>query len=111
MGCFASRDEWQRTLGSLAKSKDNFLLVVLKRTSLSSQEIYRQIESCGLLFCKAHSASYAVESYQSLYLKVYPVEFMVAVINNQGGFTEQKCMCMRLNVRRYHQYPVSIKRI
>jgi DNA polymerase-3 subunit alpha/error-prone DNA polymerase len=32
-------------------------------------------------------ASYAVESYQSLYLKVhYPVEFMVAVINNQGGF-------------------------
>src|SRR5690606_695993 len=38
-------------------------------------------------FCKAHSASYAVESYQSLYLKVYyPLEFMVAVINNMGGF-------------------------
>ena len=52
------------------------------------EEIYRQIESfAGYSFCKAHSASYAVESYQSLYLKVYyPVEFMVAVINNQGGF-------------------------
>lgn len=53
-----------------------------------SREVYRQIESfAGYSFCKAHSASYAVESYQSLYLKVYyPLEFMVAVINNQGGF-------------------------
>jgi DNA polymerase-3 subunit alpha/error-prone DNA polymerase len=53
-----------------------------------SQEVYRQIQSfAGYSFCKAHSASYAVESYQSLYLKVYyPVEFMVAVINNFGGF-------------------------
>ncbi len=53
-----------------------------------SEEVYRQIESfAGYSFCKAHSASYAVESYQSLYLKVfYPLEFMTAVINNQGGF-------------------------
>ena len=49
---------------------------------------YRQIESfAGYSFCKAHSASYAVESYQSLYLKVYfPIEFMVSAINNGGGF-------------------------
>ena len=53
-----------------------------------SQEVYRQIESfAGYSFCKAHSASYAVESYQSLFLKIYyPVEFMTAVINNDGGF-------------------------
>jgi len=53
-----------------------------------SQEVYRQIESfAGYSFCKAHSASYAVESYQSLYLKVYyPIEFMVSAINNGGGF-------------------------
>ncbi len=53
-----------------------------------THEVYRQIESfAGYSFCKAHSASYAVESYQSLYLKVhYPIEFMVAVINNFGGF-------------------------
>lgn len=53
-----------------------------------SQEVWRQIESfSGYSFSKAHSASYAVESFQSLYLKAhYPLEFMVAVINNRGGF-------------------------
>lgn len=52
------------------------------------QEVWRQIESfAGYSFSKAHSASYAVESYQSLYLKTYfPHEFHVAVINNFGGF-------------------------
>jgi DNA polymerase-3 subunit alpha len=41
----------------------------------------------GYSFSKAHSASFAVESYQSLFLKTYyPMEFMVAVINNFGGF-------------------------
>jgi len=53
-----------------------------------SKEVWRQIESfAGYSFSKAHSASYAVESFQSLYLKAhYPLEFMVAVINNFGGF-------------------------
>lgn len=51
-------------------------------------EVWRQIQSFGgYSFSKAHSASFAVESYQSLFLKVYfPMEFMVAVINNFGGF-------------------------
>lgn len=51
-------------------------------------EVWRQISSfAGYSFSKAHSASYAVESYQSLYLKAhFPLEFMVAVINNFGGF-------------------------
>ena len=53
-----------------------------------TREVWRQIESfAGYSFSKAHSASYAVESYQSLFLKsYYPLEFMVAVINNFGGF-------------------------
>lgn len=53
-----------------------------------TKEVWRQIESfAGYSFSKAHSASYAVESLQSLYLKAhYPIEFMVAVINNLGGF-------------------------
>ncbi len=53
-----------------------------------TNEVWRQIESfAGYSFSKAHSASYAVESYQSLYLKShYPLEFMTAVINNFGGF-------------------------
>ena len=51
-------------------------------------EVWRQIESfADFSFCKAHSASFAVESYQSLFLKTYyPMEFMVAVIRNFGGF-------------------------
>jgi len=53
-----------------------------------TQEVWRQIDSfAGYSFSKAHSASYAVESFQSLYLKAhYPLEFMTAVINNFGGF-------------------------
>ncbi|MDP4210453.1 MAG: DNA polymerase III subunit alpha [Bacteroidota bacterium] len=53
-----------------------------------AEEVWRQMSSfAGYAFCKAHSASYAVESYQSLYLKTYfPNEFHVAVINNFGGF-------------------------
>ncbi len=51
-------------------------------------EIWRQIESfAGYAFAKGHSASYAVESYQSLFLKAYfPLEYMVATVNNFGGF-------------------------
>ena len=53
-----------------------------------TNEVYRQISSfAGYSFCKSHSASYAVESYQSLYLKAYyPLEFITGVINNNGGF-------------------------
>ena len=79
-----------RSLVALQKVKDNFFTACAKKghSEALSREVYRQIESfAGYSFCKAHSASYAVESYQSLYLKVYyPVEFMVAVINNMGGF-------------------------
>lgn len=79
-----------RSKAALQKVKDDFFKACALKghPEQLSQEIYRQIESfAGYSFCKAHSASYAVESYQSLYLKVYyPIEFMVAVINNQGGF-------------------------
>ncbi|MBB4801777.1 DNA polymerase-3 subunit alpha/error-prone DNA polymerase [Flavobacterium nitrogenifigens] len=79
-----------RSKAALQKVKDNFFASCAAQGHplALSQEIYRQIESfAGYSFCKAHSASYAVETYQSLYLKVhYPIEFMVAVINNQGGF-------------------------
>ncbi len=51
-------------------------------------EIWNQIESFGnFAFAKGHSASYAVESYQALYLKAhFPLEYMVATLNNGGGF-------------------------
>lgn len=79
-----------RSLKKLQEVKTNFFekCRVQGHSEIMTAEAYRQIESfAGYSFCKAHSASYAVESYQSLYLKVYyPLEFMVSVINNQGGF-------------------------
>lgn len=79
-----------RSKAALQKVKENFFASCAQKGHPLelSQEIYRQIESfAGYSFCKAHSASYAVESYQSLYLKAYyPIEFMTAVINNFGGF-------------------------
>jgi len=51
-------------------------------------EIYRQIDSfAGYAFCKAHSASFALESFASAYWKAHhPAEFMAAVLTNQGGY-------------------------
>jgi len=82
-GKFRSRAEFE-------KVKEQFFINCKNsgRTAALSAEIWRQIESfAGYAFAKGHSASYAVESYQSLYLKAYfPLEYMVATINNFGGF-------------------------
>ncbi|MEJ7558399.1 MAG: DNA polymerase III subunit alpha [Pedobacter sp.] len=61
---------------------------LLGRPEQITREVWRQVSSfAGYSFSKAHSASFAVESYQSLFLKTYyPKEFMVAVLNNYGGF-------------------------
>jgi DNA polymerase III alpha subunit len=41
----------------------------------------------GYSFCKPHSASYAMVSFQSAYLRVHhPSHFMAAVLSNQGGY-------------------------
>ncbi|MDR0472491.1 MAG: DNA polymerase III subunit alpha [Treponema sp.] len=41
----------------------------------------------GYSFCKPHSASYAMVSFQSAYLRVHhQAEFMAAVLSNQGGY-------------------------
>lgn len=54
----------------------------------TAAELWRQIESFGgYSFCKAHSASYALVSYQAVYLRAhYPAELMAAVLSNHGGF-------------------------
>ncbi len=51
-------------------------------------EIWEQILSFGgYSFCKPHSASYALVSCKSAWLKAnQPAEFMAAVISNQGGY-------------------------
>lgn len=53
-----------------------------------SHQLWKQIESfAGYAFCKAHSASFALLSFQVAYLKAhYPAKFMAAVLTNQGGY-------------------------
>ena len=53
-----------------------------------TKELWRQIASfAGYSFCKAHSASFALLSFQVAFLKShYPAEFMSSVLSNQGGF-------------------------
>ena len=82
-GKFRSREEFQ-------KVKDLFFENCRKngKPEALTKEVWRQTESfAGYAFAKGHSASYAVESYQSLFLKAYfPLEYMVATLNNGGGF-------------------------
>ena len=82
-GKYRSREEFQ-------KVRAKYFHNCLKKghTYELAAEVWRQIESfAGYAFAKGHSASYAVESYQSLYLKAYyPLEYMVATMNNGGGF-------------------------
>jgi DNA polymerase-3 subunit alpha len=79
-----------RSTKELEKVKDRFFQNCKERGYADelTNEVYRQIESfAGFSFCKSHSASYAVESYLALYLKIhFPLEFMVSAINNFGGF-------------------------
>lgn len=93
----ADADLLRRATSSKYRGKKHFLQLKEKffancaafgYPSTTTEEVWRQIESfADFSFCKAHSASFAVESYQSLYLKTYfPMEFAVAVINNFGGF-------------------------
>lgn len=72
-----------------------------------TQEVWRQVESfSGYSFCKAHSASFAVESFQSLYLKAYyPLEFMTAVINNDGGFYKKEFYVHEARMQGAHIQP------
>jgi DNA polymerase-3 subunit alpha len=82
-GKYRSKNEFERI------RNDFFLNCQQKKYNNGlAAEVWRQISSfAGYAFCKAHSASYAVESYQSLFLKTYyPNEFHVAVMNNFGGF-------------------------
>lgn len=82
-GKFRGREEFD-------KARQQFLTGALQNGHSVEmvKEIWRQVESfAGYAFAKGHSASYAVESYQCLFLKAYyPIEYMTATVNNYGGF-------------------------
>ncbi|HEY7727769.1 MAG TPA: DNA polymerase III subunit alpha, partial [Candidatus Eisenbacteria bacterium] len=52
------------------------------------EQVWEMILSFGgYSFCKPHSASYAMVSFRSAWLRAhFPAEFMAAVISNQGGY-------------------------
>lgn len=72
------------------KVKDKFFTNCKKKgyPDQTTGDIWGQIESfANYAFSKGHSASYAVESYQAMYLKAYyPLEYLTATLNNGGGF-------------------------
>lgn len=94
---FADADMLRRGMSGKYRGREEFKKVEQKffnnckqkgYPDTTTKEVWRQIESfAGYAFSKGHSASYAVESYQCMFLKThFPLEYMVAVINNGGGF-------------------------
>ncbi len=78
-----------RSYEAMRKLKDKFFNHCLKKYSEEiTAELWRQIESfAGYAFCKAHSASFALLSFQNAFLKAhYPAEFMSSILTNQGGY-------------------------
>ncbi|HEY1039900.1 MAG TPA: DNA polymerase III subunit alpha [Bacteroidia bacterium] len=93
----AEADYLRRGMSWKFKQRNEFFIVKQKfldnclKKGYSKQFIdgvWNQIESfANFAFSKGHSASYAVESYQALFLKAYyPLEYMTATLNNGGGF-------------------------
>lgn len=90
-------DRLRRGMSGKYRSRDEFKEVELQffksckkmgHDEKLTHDVWFQIMSfAGYAFAKGHSASYAIESYQCLFLKAhYPLEYMVSVINNGGGF-------------------------
>jgi len=75
---------------SMRQFEDDFIHACIERgiDIEIATEIWRQIKSfAGYSFCKGHSASFAILSFQMAYLKVhFPALFMASVMSNFGGF-------------------------
>ena len=79
-----------RSHGAMRKMENRFLSSCGERglKPAHAKELWRQISSfAGYAFCKAHSASFALLSFQVAFLKAhYPAEFMASVLSNRGGY-------------------------
>ncbi len=84
--CMSKKRNWQH----METYRERFLSGARRHQvpDAVAAEIFTQIESfAGYAFCKAHSASFALESFASAYWKAHhPAEFMAAVLTNQGGY-------------------------
>ncbi len=79
-----------RSHTEMKKLADKFFVLCKKKNYSHnvSMALWKQIESfAGYAFNKAHSASFAILSFQVAYLKVhFPAQFMANVLNNRGGY-------------------------
>jgi DNA polymerase-3 subunit alpha len=88
-------DKFRKAVGKkipeeMAKQKEKFVKGCMETSGWSAQKgekIWSWIEPFAAYgFNKSHSASYAVVSYQTAYMKAnYPVEFMAAVMTAESG--------------------------
>ncbi|MFA5297372.1 MAG: DNA polymerase III subunit alpha [Lutibacter sp.] len=106
-GKFRSKDEFSKVKNQFFENCKN-----QEHNYELTSEIWRQIESfAGYAFAKGHSASYAVESYQSLFLKAYyPLEYLVATLNNFGGFYQPEYYVHEARMNGAIIYPPTINK-
>jgi len=88
-------DKFRKAVGKkipaeMAKQKEKFIKGCMQTSSWSEQkatQVWTWIEPFAAYgFNKSHSASYAVVSYQTAYMKAnFPVEFMAAVMTAESG--------------------------
>ncbi len=96
-----------RSHAAMQQLSDKFFTSCINKgfSKYIAKELWRQIESfAGYAFCKAHSASFALLSFQVAYLKAhYPAQFMASVLSNGGGYYSaavyiQECRRMGLKL-------------
>ena len=84
--CMSKKPGWEE----IEKYREKFLRGARERGigEAAIDELWRQIEGfAAYAFCKAHSASFCLLSYQVAYLKANrPAAFMAALISHRGGF-------------------------
>jgi len=84
--CMSKKPGWEE----IEKRREGFFRGARERGigEAAIGELWRQIEGfAAYAFCKAHSASFCLLSYQVAYLKANrPAPFMAALISHRGGF-------------------------
>lgn len=84
--CMSKKPGWK----ALKNYREQFCRGALRKNIPSTvvDELWRQIEGfSAYAFCKAHSASFALLSCRTAYLKAnFPASFMAALISRRGGF-------------------------
>lgn len=100
---WAEADKFRKAMGKkkpeeMAKEKERFITgcVAGGMAQKKAEELFAAIEKFAAYgFNKAHSASYAMVSYQTAYMKAnFPVEFMAAVMTAEYGDSDKIAAAM-----------------